>query len=255
MGHIHEVLAGDTYHPQLESVPEQTWSSAAFFSTFVRGLLGITVDGGHNQLTFAPHLPADWQGVTLRHVKAGTSTLDLALTDSVGSIRLRAVNHGETLHFVFDPELPMGAKVPAVTLNGKKIRAVAPQQNGHDLHARIELELPRGESQIELTLRDGVALAFDAAKPSFGDISKAIKPTMIRFAGDTLTIAADVIPSEENRLRIFTMRKLLHVSEGTARALGTNEYEVILSRSSTKNAADYQRRQIAIQFSGSTAQR
>ena len=29
-GHMHEVLAGDFYHEELESVPEQTWSSAAF---------------------------------------------------------------------------------------------------------------------------------------------------------------------------------------------------------------------------------
>ena len=29
-GHIHEVAAGDFYHPEMESVPEQTWSSAGF---------------------------------------------------------------------------------------------------------------------------------------------------------------------------------------------------------------------------------
>jgi glycogen debranching enzyme len=253
MGHIHEVLAGDTYHPQLESVPEQTWSSAAFLSTFVRGLLGITVDGEHNQLTFAPHLPADWQGVTVQHVKAGTSSLDLALTHSINSIRLRAVNHGDALHLIFDPELPMGAQVLVATLNGKKIHAVPSQQNGQDLHARIELELPRGESQIELTLRDGVALAFDAAKPSFGDVSKAMKPIMVRFEGDTLTIAADVMPSEENRLHIFTRRKLLPVSEGTMRRLGANQYEVVFPKSLTKTA--YERRQMELKFAGSAARR
>ena len=253
MGHMHEVLAGDTYHPQLESVPEQTWSSAAFLSTFVHGLLGIEVDSERKQLTFAPHLPADWNGVHAQHIRAGASFLDLALTQSVDSIRLRIVNHGAGLHFVFDPELPMSAKVLAVTLNGKKVRAVAPQQNAQDLHEHIELELPPGESQIELTLRDGVALAFDAARPSFGDISKAMKPISVQFEGDTLTVQADVVPGEENKLRIFTMRKLLHTSEGTARALAANQYEVALPKSSTK--ADYERRQIVIQFSGSTAQR
>jgi glycogen debranching enzyme len=34
MGHMHEVLAGNFYHQQEESVPEQTWSSAAFLSSW-----------------------------------------------------------------------------------------------------------------------------------------------------------------------------------------------------------------------------
>ena len=41
MGHIHELLAGDFYHQQVESVPEQTWSSAALLSSAVQGLLGL----------------------------------------------------------------------------------------------------------------------------------------------------------------------------------------------------------------------
>ena len=45
LGHLHEALAGDYYHEELESVPEQTWSSAAFFTAAVNGLLGIQVDG------------------------------------------------------------------------------------------------------------------------------------------------------------------------------------------------------------------
>ena len=41
MGHMHELLAGDFYHQQVESVPEQTWSSAALLSSAVQGLLGL----------------------------------------------------------------------------------------------------------------------------------------------------------------------------------------------------------------------
>ena len=30
LGYMHEVLAGNLFHPEVESVPEQTWSSAGF---------------------------------------------------------------------------------------------------------------------------------------------------------------------------------------------------------------------------------
>ena len=68
LGHMDEVLAGDSYHEQTESVPEQTWSSASFFHTAVRGLLGLQVDGVTRRVVFAPHIPADWNTVEVRDV-------------------------------------------------------------------------------------------------------------------------------------------------------------------------------------------
>ena len=58
-GHIHEVLAGNFYHEQTESVPEQTWSSAGLLDATARGLLGLEIDGIANRLRFAPHVPAE----------------------------------------------------------------------------------------------------------------------------------------------------------------------------------------------------
>ena len=47
MGHMHELLTGDFYHQQVESVPEQTWSSAALLSSAVQGLLGLERASAH----------------------------------------------------------------------------------------------------------------------------------------------------------------------------------------------------------------
>ncbi|MEP6601380.1 MAG: hypothetical protein ABJB49_06160, partial [Nitrospirota bacterium] len=43
-GHAHEVLRGDAFVPERESVPDQTWSSAAFLSSAVSGMLGLHLE-------------------------------------------------------------------------------------------------------------------------------------------------------------------------------------------------------------------
>ena len=67
-GHLHEVLAGNFFHEETESVPEQTWSSAGLLDCTVRGLLGLEINGGENRLLLAPHLPANLEtGVGRQH--------------------------------------------------------------------------------------------------------------------------------------------------------------------------------------------
>ena len=69
LGHLHEVFAGDFFHEQTESVPEQTWSSAGMLDAAVRGLLGLDVGGAQNEVSFTPHLPAEWDHVQVGNVR------------------------------------------------------------------------------------------------------------------------------------------------------------------------------------------
>jgi glycogen debranching enzyme len=57
MGHLHETLSGSAFQPQIESVPEQTWSSALFVSSFLTGAAGLTAGSGNAH----------------RHLRAGAS--------------------------------------------------------------------------------------------------------------------------------------------------------------------------------------
>jgi glycogen debranching enzyme len=79
-GHLHEVLAGDLDHPEMESVPEQTWSSAGLLSAAVHGLLGLETDAGRRELGFAPQLPENWRTLALRNIRVGGSTVSIAMT-------------------------------------------------------------------------------------------------------------------------------------------------------------------------------
>jgi len=104
-GHMHEVIRGDVFAPERESVPDQTWSAAAFLSSAVRGLLGIAIDASKRELTFAPALPTEWDGVRIHRVDIGGAEVALTMRTSASAIELTVDNSGPPITVAFRPSL------------------------------------------------------------------------------------------------------------------------------------------------------
>jgi glycogen debranching enzyme len=109
-GHMHEVLRGDVFAPERESVPDQSWSAASFLTSAVRGMLGLTVDGSRHALRFAPRLPAEWDTIRVRQIRVGGENVALAMRRSPEQIELEIENSGPPLTLNFRPELEPGAR-------------------------------------------------------------------------------------------------------------------------------------------------
>ena len=104
-GHMHEVLRGDVFAAERESVPDQTWSSAAFLSSAVRGLLGITTNATRHELHFAPRPPNEWRTLEVHRIKFAGSDVSLKMRASGERLELVIENAGEAMTFVFAPRL------------------------------------------------------------------------------------------------------------------------------------------------------
>jgi glycogen debranching enzyme len=117
-GHMHEVLNGDRFVPERESVPDQTWSAAGFLSSAVRGVLGIDVDGLRREVRFAPRPPAAWDRVRVRRVNLAGSEVGLALRASTDVVTLDVENAGPAFTLRFSPDLASGARVQRVDVSG-----------------------------------------------------------------------------------------------------------------------------------------
>jgi hypothetical protein len=130
-GHMHEVLRGDAFAPERESVPDQTWSSASFVSSAVRGMLGLELDGAKRQLRFAPRPAPDWDSVRLRRINLGGADVGLALRMSPDVIELEVENSGPAMTLNFRPPLRSGARVRAVEVSeGGRLLAGAESGGG-----------------------------------------------------------------------------------------------------------------------------
>jgi glycogen debranching enzyme len=199
-GHIHETLAGDFYHEEMESVPEQTWSSASFFTATVHGLLGLKVDAVARRVVFAPHLPADWGAIVVRHVHVANSELTLKMTQGPSEIQLQVENRGAPVTLEFSPQLPLGA-------TGTQV-----QQNPQDTHAHRELTVATGDSTHTVRFSGGVSLIAPVPRPVLGEPSRGLKLTEMKLHDRTLTLELDRVSEAAADFELRTPWKIAGAS-------------------------------------------
>jgi Glycogen debranching enzyme len=246
-GHLHEVLAGDFYHEEVESVPEQTWSSAAFLTAAAGGLLGLRVDGVTRQLNFAPHLPAAWSKVTLKRIRVGDSRIALELTQAAGEVALHISNEGAPVRMSFDPELPLGAKVQSARLGEREI-AATPVQHPQDSHARVEFDLPSGETVLRISYSGGVAIVPATPRPLVGEVSRAMKVVGVSLKDRVYEIEIDHRASEPARFELRTPWKIENVRGAKLNALTPAAHTLEIDASADKDKRAYQRSKVIVTF-------
>lgn len=234
LGHMDEVLAGDYYHEQTESVPEQTWSSASFFQTAVRGLLGLQIDGVTRQVIFAPHFPVDWNAVRVRNIQLPKAKIDFVWTRTNDGSELEAINGGDPIHLIYSPEIPLGSKLKGATWNGKPIHARL-EEHSQDAHATVDQELPHGTSHIALNYSGGVSLVMPQVQPLVGNPSRAMKLIGVKLNGSIYTVDAQVDSTQASHFQLRTDRKVVAVQGASWKALSANTYDLTVATTDSFN--------------------
>lgn len=250
LGHIHETLAGDFFHEELESVPEQTWSSSGLLSSTVKGLLGLEIDGAQSRIAFAPHLLPIWDAITIKHVRAAKSELSISMVQSTTGSRLVIRNDGPPLKFVFAPEIPFGAKLGMAKLGSGAIAATL-EQHPQDSHAKIEFNLGHGSTSLTVDYSGGIAILPDLPHPELGDASHAIKIISTILQGRTFTVDFDYVPSSESTFSVRTPWTIRDVNGGTMQAIAPGLYRCrINSDPADREAGDYRHGTVSFTISG-----
>lgn len=202
-GHLHEVLAGDVYRPQGESVPEQTWSSAGFLSATVHGLLGLEVDGLANRITFAPHLPALWDRVSIQNIHALKTSLNLMLERTPEGLTLHIENPGPACSLIFLPQLPLGAHVGSASLDGEPI-SMTLEEHPEETDARMSLTAAHGTSELRIKVLGGVSIIPVLSRLQLGEASTGVRIVATNLAKNILNIEADVRSDRVSEIQLQT---------------------------------------------------
>jgi len=247
LGHMHELMAGDFYHEEVESVPEQTWSSASFLTTAVHGLLGLRVDEAGRHLQFTPHLPPGWNKVTLRRVRVGSSEVALDLVQSSGEMTLHIRNDGAPVKMSFDPELPLGATVRSAHIGGREIAATL-AQHPQDTHAHTEFNLPRGDVELRLFYNGGVAIVPLIPRPVIGSRSRAMKVVSTSLNDRVYTIELDHLAAESASFELRTPWKVDAVNGARFESVAPASYRLEIDAAPSKEPDAYQRSKVIVNF-------
>ena len=142
LGRNPELMSGRLYKPLDTAVPQQFFATSMVLTPLVRGLLGLDVDVPAGRVRVAPHLPPDWDRVSVERVPVGVGHVSLTITRSATGIAVAIRRDGLTspLEVEFSPALPLGARVsdPAVSVTATP----------GDIHATVKATM--GVAMIEL---------------------------------------------------------------------------------------------------------
>jgi glycogen debranching enzyme len=259
MGHLHEVVVGDFYHQQTESVPEQTWSSAAFLSSAVHGLLGLEREAQANRLAFSPHLPSGWDRIRVGNIRVPGGHLAMTLIRVPNGLELQTDNSGGPVELVFSPEVPLGAHLRGAELDGKRVD-VQTQENAQDEHAKLRFTVPTEKSHCVIHYEGGVSLSVSSPVPLLGEPSKGIKIVSAVYKPGSLLVNADVSQDGPGApIELRTKEKPLRARGAALRLVSDDTYELIVepltAGASNPNSArnptfgDYRHIEIIVDFS------
>jgi glycogen debranching enzyme len=246
LGHFPEVLAGDVYREQSESVPEQTWSSAGFLIATIHGLLGLQIDSQSRILTFAPRLPADWRDLSLSNVSVGNASISLAIHSDAESLTLVVENQGPAFQLRFNPNLPLGAVLRTTSLNNQPLAATM-QNYPQQTEAQISALVPHGKSEIHLEWLGGVSVVLDNPDPVPGEPGAGLRIVRVHLEGRRLTIEADAPEGDESHLQLVTQWTIANSSGVAVRPDGIGKIELTFPMASP-GSTSYHRVQAAIEF-------
>ena len=230
LGHMDEVLAGNFYRAQTESVPEQTWSSAGFLDATIHGLLGLSVDSITGRISFAPHLPAAWNSVSVDHVKLSNASVALGLRRTSNRLTLTIDNLAAPFQFEFTPEIPLGAQIGAAELDHRPI-TVALEAHPQETDARVLFDAPHGRSELHIDWHGGVQVIAESPAPLVGMASSGVRIVNVHLEGDVLTIEADVPRDRASHIQLQTEWGIVKAEGATAQPAGDGHFELTFAAS------------------------
>jgi GH15 family glucan-1,4-alpha-glucosidase len=250
LGHVTEVLSGDYYQPLSTSSPHQIWSAAMVVSPLLRGMFGLATDAKAGTVTFAPHLPADWNSLTIDNVRIGENKLQLNFTRSAEGILLeasRTAGSGESI-IEFRPAISLRATVQRAELNGKPL-PFRIEPNQEDQHVIVRFPVSQGQKFLRILISDDFAVTATAALPVLGSASTGLRILSETWSTshDQLTLNVSGSAGAQYQLSVWNAAQIERV-EG-AELKKKPEVSTLTLQIPSNNAESYAQTKIVIHFS------
>jgi glycogen debranching enzyme len=192
LGHVTEVLSGDSYQPLATSSPHQIWSAAMVVSPVLRGMLGLSSDAKTGVLRFAPHVPADWTSFAIRGARARSARMDLNYARSADGITLDIdCASASACPIEFSPALSLRAQVLGVEMNGKPVTFHL-EANEEDQHVTTRILALGKTNTVRVRVRNDFGVGYESTLPPLGSRSQGLRMLSETWTVDRNTLTMDV---------------------------------------------------------------
>jgi glycogen debranching enzyme len=251
LGHVTEVLSGDYYQPVSTSSPHQIWSAAMVISPILRGMLGLDVDAQTHTLTFAPHVPSDWQSFSVDNLHVGATNLTLNYKRTPGAITVEMKPSGSSDCTIdFSPAISLRSSVASVEVNGRSIPFHA-DANASDQHVSMRIPISQAASTVRVRLKNDFGLSVVNALPALGNASEGLRVLAGTWnaSHSQLTLSLSGLSGNTYTLLVWNSSQLATVRGGKLESDGPDQAKLIVQFPSA-NPASYLHQDVVLNFVG-----
>jgi hypothetical protein len=249
LGHVTEVLSGDYYQPLSTSSPHQIWSAAMVVSPLLRGMFGLSADAKTSTVTFAPHLPADWNSLGLDNLRVGDNKIQLSYSRTAEGIFLEAVRTSGSAECIieFRPAISLRASVNRVELNGKPL-PFRVDANEEDQHVIVSFPVGEGQEFLRIIIQNDFAVSAASPLPPLGSESRGLRILSETWspAHDQLTLELSGASGAQYELKLWNPSQLQRVEGADLKKNSDSSTMLLQIPSSTSE--QYVRAKIVLHF-------
>jgi glycogen debranching enzyme len=254
LGYVTELLSGDFNAPFGRSSHHQIWSEAMVATPALRGLLGLEVTEGGNELRFSPQLPINWTNVVVRNVRAGHYAFDLTLKRgerrTVINVAWREVEkessgaRNRPPHLVLAPSFPLDADVRKVTVNGRNADFDV-EDNGDRQFAEVEIKELSASNEIVFTYDEGTDVYLEPEIPQPGAANEGLRILRSQADEGALHLTLEGLAGHTYSLKALSPKHLVETSGVHIVSTNTREPQQ-LTVTFDSSSSGYVRREFAI---------
>jgi glycogen debranching enzyme len=230
-GHVTEVLSGDYYQPLSTSSPHQIWSAAMVISPLLRGMLGLATDAIKHTLTFSPHIPQNWDRLSMENIRIGGGKVTVNYTKSQNPENadqtVIVLDSGRTesndeWDLEFSPSISPRASVIRAELNGKPVPFHV-ETHSSDQHAVVRFPMGR-RNVLRLLLSNDFGFGHDLVLPGLGETSRGLRVVSEAWSPskDQLTLVVSGKAGSDYQLNVSDLGQIQRVEGPGVEGNGLN---------------------------------
>jgi glycogen debranching enzyme len=195
LGVFPEVFSGSINTKLGEAYHDQGFCTSGYIYPMVQGMLGLETDALNNKITFAPKLPADWNGISINNIAVGNAAINIEYKIEKGKTTLLVdTQGGKEIEFTFQPDLGIGTEAKGIKINGRdnKFEVVNKEQA---VTVKTVFKLS-GKTELVLSHSAVPEIYMLPETTPIGATNEGMKVISQTLAGNKLTVEVEILPNK-----------------------------------------------------------
>jgi hypothetical protein len=221
----------------------------------LRGLLGIEVMEGGGVLRFAPQLPADWNSVIVRNVRAGASSFDFTLkriegrqTITIARRELEKQLNGARRRFAqiaLAPAFPLDAQIRKATINGRAV-IFKIKQLGDRQFVELVINGALASNEVVITYDEGTDVYMEPETLRPGASNQGLRILLSEADEDALHLTVEGLAGHTYILKVLSPLSIVEPKENAPQSTEKRETPQLMKITFEGAAGSYVRRELTI---------